>query len=179
MHLQAVFLDRDGTLGGDGHFCDPKNFVPYQCTVEAMTVLRGLGVKIFGFSNQHRISRGEAREQDFVAEFVRLGCDGAYVCPHARDDACDCRKPRPGLLLRAAREHDLDLRRCAVVGDVGDADILAAACVGALKVLVTTGWGPQSLTAYRSRWAHVEPDFIAGDVLAAARWLQQRVMDRH
>ena len=173
MHLQAVFLDRDGTLGGDGHFCHPKDFVPYPWTAPAIEVLRILRVKIFGLTNQPRISAGEAAEQDFAEEFARLGCDGAYVCPHALDADCACRKPRPGLLVRAAQVHDLDLTRCAVIGDVGATDMLAASQVGALKILVKTGWGVGSLTDYRHCWVDVRPDYVAQDVLDAAHWLRR------
>ncbi len=75
------------------------------------------------------------------------------------------------LLLRAAQEYNLDLVKCAVIGDVGTTDMEAAHRVGALKILVRTGWGEGSLTQYRDRWAGIEPDFIAADILEAAEWL--------
>lgn len=75
------------------------------------------------------------------------------------------------MLRRAAEEHGLDLTRCAVVGDVGATDMLAAHAVGAIKVLVRTGWGESSLGPYRDRWAGVEPDYVAENLLDAARWL--------
>jgi hypothetical protein len=87
---QAVFVDRDGTLGGDGHFHRPTAFVPFPCTQLALAMLRG--VNIFVFTNQHRMSRGEATESEFVAEATALGRDGAYVCPHAANGGSDCRK---------------------------------------------------------------------------------------
>ncbi len=141
MRFQAAFVDRDGTLGGDGHFCHPRDFVPYPCARRAIGLLRDAGIRVFAITNQYRISRGEAAQADFAAELIGLGCDAAYICPHAADAGCPCQKPRPGMLVRAAAEHGLDLARCAVIGDVGSTDMLAAAAVGAAKILVRTGWG--------------------------------------
>ncbi|MGE5673862.1 MAG: HAD-IIIA family hydrolase [Mycobacterium leprae] len=169
-NLQAVFLDRDGTMGGTGHFIHPREFELYPWTTDALALLKKAGLKLFAFTNQHNIAHGRATEAEFHAEFAAYGLDGSYVCPHAHDAGCDCRKPAPGLLLRAAAEHGLDLSRCVVIGDVGT-DMLAAASVGARKILVRTGWGEGSLGEYRGGWAHVEPDYIATDLLDAARWL--------
>lgn len=172
--LQAVFVDRDGTLGGTGHFIHPRDFVLYPWSAEAIGVLQGAGLPVFALTNQHRIGHGWASEADFREQFQAFGLDGAYICPHRDDEGCDCRKPAPGLLHRAAREHDLDLSRCAVIGDVGATDMRTAAAVGALKILVRTGWGEGSLGDYRDTWAGVEPDYIADNLLDAARWVVQR-----
>jgi ribonucleotide monophosphatase NagD (HAD superfamily) len=76
------------------------------------------------------------------------------------------------LLIKAANEHGLDLTCCAVIGDVGSTDMLAAASVGAIKVLVETGWGKQSLEKYRHKWIdQASPDFVAKDLLDAVKWL--------
>ncbi len=175
--LQAVFIDRDGTLGGTGHFIHPDAFRLYPSATEAISLLKRSGLKLFALTNQHRIARGEATVAQFQAEFATHGLDGSYICPHRPEDGCDCRKPLPGLLHQAAREHGLDLTRCAVVGDVGATDMLAAAAVGAVKVLVRTGWGEGSLGAHRAAWAAVEPDYIADDLLDAARWLIRHSAD--
>ncbi|MFZ5815285.1 MAG: HAD-IIIA family hydrolase [Bacillota bacterium] len=169
--LQAIFLDRDGTLGGTGHFIHPRDFTLFPFAAEAIALLKAEGIRLFAFTNQHRISLGEATEAEFAAQFAAFGLDGAYICPHAADAGCACRKPAPGMLLRAAAEHGLDLTRCAVVGDVGATDMLAAHAVGAVKVLVRTGWGEGSLGPYRETWAGVEPDYVADHLLDAARWL--------
>lgn len=171
MKLQAVFLDRDCTLGGTGNFVHPRDFMLYPWTMEALDLLRRSGCKLFAFTIQHRIAGGEATEAEFEAQFRAYGLDGTYLCPHSAEDGCSCRKPAPGLLHRAAAEHGLDLTQCAVIGDSGATDMLAAAAVGAVKILVRTGWGEGSLEAYRHTWADVEPDYIATDLLDAARWL--------
>ncbi|UUZ79803.1 HAD-IIIA family hydrolase [Paenibacillus sp. P26] len=139
--LQAVFVDRDGTIGGTGHFIHPNDFELYPYSADALKLLKSAGMKLFAFTNQHNIAKGLASEADFLRQFASYGFDAVYLCPHESDEGCDCHKPKPGSLLRAAQEHGLDLTRCAVVGDVGSTDMLAAAAVGAVKVLVKTGWG--------------------------------------
>jgi histidinol phosphatase-like enzyme len=75
------------------------------------------------------------------------------------------------MLLRAAKEHNLDLNKCIVIGDVGSTDMLAAHAVNALKIIVKTGWGVESLNTYRHSWAETEPDFIADNLLDATKWI--------
>lgn len=173
--LQAVFLDRDGTIGGTGHFCHPRDFTLYPGAMEAIALLKEAGIKLFAFTIQGRIALGEVTLQEYLDQFAAFGFDQAYICPHAPNDTtCSCKKPKPGLLLQAAQEHNLDLTRCAVVGDMGYWDMLPAAAVGAVKVLVRTGLGEGSLGEYRHTWADVEPDYVADDVLAAVQWLLAR-----
>jgi len=142
--LQAVFLDRDGTIGGNGLWCHPRDFSLYPGSAEAIVRLKEAGIKVFAFTNQNRISKGEVTLEEFVDQFSTI---------------------------QAAAEHGLDLTQCAVVGDVGAWDMLAAARVGALKVLVRTGLGESSLGEYRHTWADVEPDYIAADLRDAVAWL--------
>lgn len=123
--IEAVFVDRDGTMGGTGHFIHPRDFKLYPGTLESLRRLQSSGLKVFAFTNQHRISKGEATIEEFEDEFRSIGLDGWYVCPHSLNADCDCQKPKPGMLIQAAREHGINLARCAVIGDVGT-DMLAA-----------------------------------------------------
>lgn len=168
--IQAVFIDRDGTIGGNGHFIHPNDFKIYPFTNEALSMLKKAGMKIFAFTNQHRISRGQATLEDFEKEFQLLGFDDSYICPHPMDGDCTCHKPKPGMLLKAAHEYELDLRNCVVIGDVGS-DMVAANEVGAIKILVKTGWGQGSLNEYRHKLVNVEPDYIAESLLEAVKWI--------
>ncbi len=170
--VQAVFMDRDGTIGGTGHFIHPRDFSLYPMAQEAIDLLKANGVPVFAITNQYRISRGEATVAEFEEQFRQFGFDQAYICPH--EEECHCRKPKPGMLLDAARQYSLDLTKCAVIGDVGDTDMLAAHAVGATKILVRTGWGEGSLTKFRTKWAGTDPDYIANDVLHAVHWILQR-----
>lgn len=169
--VQAVFLDRDGTIGGTGNFIHPKDFTLYPTAIEAIKLLKKAGIKIYAFTNQHRISLGEVTIEEFIEQFKNFGFDKAYICPHDIEARCRCRKPSPGMLLEAAKENNLDITKCAVIGDVGDTDILAAHRAGAIKIIVRTGWGENSLTTYRKSWAEVNPDYIAEDILDAVEWL--------
>lgn len=128
--LQAVFVDRDGTLGGTGHFIHPLDFELFPSSLEALNLLKEQGIKIFALTNQHNIAKGLATEIDFAQQFESYGFDASYICPHEPEEGCNCHKPQPGLLLRAANEHGLDLTCCAVIGDVGSTDMLAAANCG-------------------------------------------------
>jgi histidinol-phosphate phosphatase family protein len=140
----------------------------------AINLLKESGVKVFAFTNQHRISRGEATEEDFMKQFEEYGFDQSYICPHEEEMNCNCRKPKPGLLLQSAKEHHLDLNQCIVIGDVGSTDMLAAHAVGAMKIFVKTGWGLISMTRYRDTWKETEPDFVAEDILDAVNWILKK-----
>ncbi|GIP33941.1 HAD-IIIA family hydrolase [Paenibacillus sp. J2TS4] len=173
MSLQAVFIDRDGTIGGTGHFIHPCDFELYPGVEASLIQLKKAGLQVFALTNQHRISRGQATEEQFHEQFAQFGFDQAYICPHSSSEPCLCRKPGTAMLEQAASEHGLDLRHCAVIGDVGSTDMLAAAKVGAVKILVRTGWGEQSLGDYRHTWAETEPDYVAKDLPEAVSWLLQ------
>jgi histidinol-phosphate phosphatase family protein len=124
---RAVFMDRDGTLIHDvGYPNDPGAVRLLPGAAIALAKLKELGFLLIVVSNQSGIGRGlvtpeQARQvhaevESQLADFmVRL--DGAYYCPHAPEDGCVCRKPSPGMLLRAARELSIDLNRSFMVGD--------------------------------------------------------------
>jgi len=139
----AVLLDRDGTLIVDVPYNgDPARVVPVDGARAALDRLRDAGVRLAVVSNQSGIARGRIGPDDVAAVNARvealLGPLGPWlVCPHAPDDGCACRKPRPGLVLAAAAELGVDPRRCAVIGDIG-ADVEAARAAGARSVLVPT-----------------------------------------
>jgi D-glycero-D-manno-heptose 1,7-bisphosphate phosphatase len=123
----AVFLDRDGTLIEDtGYPRDPNRVRLLSGSAEALRVLEAHGLLLVVISNQSGIGRGiiAPAEADAVADrFVEcLAEHGAsvhasYYCPHAPDEQCPCRKPAPGMLLRAAAEWGIALERSFMVGD--------------------------------------------------------------
>lgn len=177
MNIEAVFIDRDGTIGGTGHFIHPKNFSLYPFSKAALQLLKDNNIKTFACTNQHRISKGEASINDFYKEFQLLGFDDAFICPHSPDDNCHCHKPKSGMLLEASQKYNLDLTKTVFIGDVGATDMLAAHSVGAMKVLVLTGWGHSSLNEYREKWAEIEPDFIADNLLDAVKWVISKCIE--
>ena len=140
---QAVLLDRDGTLVVDVPYNgDPTAVEPMPGAAEALDRLRAAGVWTAVVSNQSGIGRGLLSHERVEAVNRRveelLGPLGPWVvCPHAPDDGCDCRKPAPGLVLRAAELLGADPSRCAVIGDIGS-DVEAARAAGARAILVPT-----------------------------------------
>ena len=180
----AVFLDRDGTLVEEAGYLDRLErlqFFPYS--VDAVRTLNRAGFPVVIVTNQAGVARGIFRE-DFVAEAHRhiterlerggARVDGFYYCPHHPEAsieryrlACDCRKPQPGLLHRAASDLNLDLRRSFVIGDRWH-DLEAGQAVGARGVLVRTGYGR---TEESSPKAGVVPAAIVDTLIAAVSWI--------
>ncbi|MDP2168427.1 MAG: HAD-IIIA family hydrolase, partial [Thermodesulfovibrionales bacterium] len=117
-----------------------------------------------GVSNQSGISRGLV-EENFAKKvndvcIEKYGFDGFYYCPHHPDEYCSCRKPEPGMALKARIKHGIDLKRSYVVGDK-EADMLLAKAVGAKAVLVLTGQAKGSENA----------DFTASGLKQAVDWI--------
>jgi len=139
----AVLFDRDGTLVDDvAYNGDPARVVLREGARQAVALVRAAGVPTAVVSNQSGVARGLLTASQVAAVNRRieqlLGPLGPWcVCPHGPDDACSCRKPRPGLVHRAARRLGVDVRRCVVIGDIGS-DIEAATTAGARAVLVPT-----------------------------------------
>jgi HAD superfamily hydrolase (TIGR01662 family) len=143
----AVLCDRDGTLIVDVPYNDDPALVrPLPTVRHGLARLRAAGIAVGIVSNQSGIARGRLTEDDVVRVMGRvddlLGPFAAVVwCPHGPDDGCACRKPRPGLLLRAVEELDLDLERSVMIGDALT-DIRAGQAAGVGRcVLLRTGRG--------------------------------------
>lgn len=132
MKIEAVFLDRDGTIGGNGHFIHPDELKPYEKFYDALQMLKQEEIKIFAFTNQHRISRGEANIEDFRKEFDGYGFTDSYIFLHEINSNCECQKPKSGMLLQTAKDYNLNLSNCVVIGDVGT-DMIAANSVEQLR----------------------------------------------
>jgi len=186
---RAVFLDRDGTVADEvGYVNHASRIRLLSGSAEAVKRVREAGFLAVVVTNQAGVAR------DYFEEFVvhqanrrlvelleREGAalDGIYYCPHhPREGAppyrqdCQCRKPRPGMLLQAAVDLGIDLTRSYMVGD-GLVDVGAARAAGVLPVMVLTGYGRGHLEHRRSRWT-VEPEHIAEDLSAAVDWILGR-----
>lgn len=148
----AIFLDRDGTIIVDKHYlCDPAGVELEQGAVAGLKALANMGYALVVVSNQSGIARGRFTAQDAIAVNARvaelLAEEGIsildwYFCPHVAEDDCSCRKPRPGMIDRAAHEHGLDPSHSFVVGDKLS-DLELADAVGATGFLVETGEGAE------------------------------------
>jgi D-glycero-D-manno-heptose 1,7-bisphosphate phosphatase len=147
MKNKAVFIDRDGTINVDGpYLSDPDKFRMYPGVGKGVKRLKDAGFKIIVVTNQSGIARGYFTEDDLAAvhnrmkeEFARFGVslDGIYYCPHHPDEGCNCRKPEPGLLLKATADHEIDTARSYMVGDK-QLDMIAGAKIGAQTLLVSS-----------------------------------------
>jgi D-glycero-D-manno-heptose 1,7-bisphosphate phosphatase len=196
---RAVFLDRDGVINEIAYFpelgildspLNPSQFKLMRGAATAIGVFNRLGLKVIVVSNQPAVAKGKMTEAVF--ERVRLKMkalleergarvDAEYYCfhhPKARKKEykvdCDCRKPKPGLLLKAAKEHSLDLSRCYMVGD-GVTDIKAGRLVGCKPIFV--GDLKCDLCRLMERM-EVKPDFIAPSLLAASKIIEKEVREK-
>jgi D-glycero-D-manno-heptose 1,7-bisphosphate phosphatase len=166
---KAVFFDRDGTLMEEVHYCgDSSKVKVYPKVPEALRALKQAGFLNFIVSNQSGIGRGfitEAQYHSVQRELLRqIGeglIDASYFCPDAPDVPSLRRKPQPGMLLEASAEFGVDLSASYLVGDKA-ADIECGRRVGAVTVLVLTGYGREQTCV---------PDFTAADAAGAADWI--------
>lgn len=173
-NVQAVFLDRDGTMGGDTCVTYPDRFVLYPFTDKAIKMLKSNGIRVFAFTNQPGISVGEATKAEFIKELTGFGIERVYICPHTSEDNCECRKPETGLLLKAQKEYGLDLTSCIVIGDRWS-DMIAAQRVNMKKILVLTGAGNETIMKNRDKWSKMEPNHVANNVLEAVEWILDKI----
>ena len=179
----AVFLDRDDTIIRDlGYLSDPRDIDIMPGAAEAIRVLNESGIPAIIITNQSGIARGFFKEETLEAIHNRLKTlldgqgsriDAIYYCPHHPDGiikeyrlACTCRKPQPGLLLRAAQDFGLDLMHCYLVGDK-PIDIETIHKVGGKGILVGTG---NDITL------KPRADFMAANLKDAVHWILKDMM---
>jgi len=169
---RAIFLDRDGTLNESvGYVNHESRFHLYPWSVEAIRVIGEEGWLAVLVTNQSGIGRGffpEKLVEKLHGELQVLlgeagaGLDGVYHCPHLPDAGCECRKPRPGMLLRAAEELGIDLAESWMIGD-RICDWRAWWSARTRASLVQTGFGRGSFEFERDGWGR-QPDLVGVDV---------------
>jgi len=170
----VAFLDRDGTINVDVHYLSaPEQLELIPGAAEAMRKLRDAGYALVVITNQSGIGRGYfdmARLEEIHARFHELlaaedvAVDGIYVCPHAPDQDCTCRKPLPELAEQAAHDLGLDLSNSIMVGDKM-ADVGLGKAIGATSILVRTGHGMDHVDKAKG-----QADYIADDLADAVFW---------
>ena len=141
--MKAVFVDKDGTLVENVPYnVDPARIALTSGAADGIAALARHGYRVIVVSNQPGVALGKFSERELQAVKARLGemvaLDGFYFCPHAPDTGCGCRKPAPGLIERAAREHRVSLAESWLVGDILD-DIEAGRRAGCRTVLLDNG----------------------------------------
>jgi D-glycero-D-manno-heptose 1,7-bisphosphate phosphatase len=166
----AVFLDRDGVIIAEKTFqINPNGIELIPRSVEGLQKLSGEFLKVV-VSNQSGIARGYFKRPQVLLFQNALGkrlwekgisIAAWYFCPHGPSDGCDCRKPKPGLILRAAKELPINLAGSWMVGDKSS-DIEAGKSAGLKTILVQTGYAGKEDGA-----TAIKPDFIVDDLFQA------------
>ena len=175
----CVFLDRDGTINEDHGYIDKKENLKFIAGVmDAMRRLRKAGYLLVIVTNQSGIARGYYTQRDYeklndyflsILESEGVLIDRVYHCHHHPDDGCFCRKPSGGMVLRAQKELNINLKRSFVIGDK-QSDISLGRNLGIKTIMVMTGEGQKQLS-------QSSPDYTAPDLSAAADIILNR--DRH
>lgn len=180
MDRPGAFLDRDGVLnrsaviGGKPHA--PRRLEDFRLlpgVAQAVARLKAAGLIVVVVTNQPDIGNGLVDESVVAAMHARLKArvpvDDIRVCPHRQDLGCSCRKPRPGMLLEAARDHGIDLTRSVMVGDRAG-DIAAGTAAGCRTVFIDRGYpetrrSPTPVAAtFRARSLPAALPFLLGSV---------------
>jgi len=184
MRRWGVFLDRDGVINEEvGYLSNPEALKLIPGAAQAIRRLNQVRIPVIVVTNQAGVARGyfpEERVHKIHQALSRLlAAEGAhidryYYCPHHPTEGigpyrldCECRKPRPGMLLKAAKEFGFDLRKCYLVGDK-TLDIETGHRAGTRTILVLTGYGEEM-------WLHwsapFKPDYVAQDLREAVEWI--------
>lgn len=177
----AAFIDRDGTINIDTHYLNrAEQFQLIPRAGEAIARLNQAGYPVIVITNQSAIARGLLTETGLSAIHRELkhqlsahnaSINAIYHCPHHPDgkDNCTCRKPAPGMILRAASEHNIDLAGSIMIGD-NATDLEAGWNAGCRAALVRTGLGEEILTKIdqktRDRISH-----IGNDLFDVVEWM--------
>ncbi len=183
---RAVFLDRDGCVNVEDHYIrDIKQFRLYPDTLESIKALNDAGFAIVVVTNQSGVARGYMTEElvnevhELLLKMTREAgviIDRIEYCPHHPEGVitqyamtCACRKPAPGMALRAAKELSIDMKSSYVVGDKVS-DIELGFAIGAKTVLVRTGFGEREVGKVERGEAH-PPDHVAEGIGPAVAWI--------
>src|SRR5205085_9986099 len=164
---RAVFVDRDGTIMHDADYCsDPKEVQIFEGASAALSRLKKAGFKVIVITNQSGIGRGFFTEKQYRAVEAEVSqqlggglIDATYFCPDVPGKPSTCRKPEPGMVLQAARDHDVDLPRSFLIGDK-EIDAECAHNAGVRAIRVRTGFDKMTEGSCA--------DWVAEDLPAAA-----------
>lgn len=190
----AVFIDRDGTINQEVGYVDSfDRFSILPKVPDAIRRLNEGSIPAIMVTNQSGIGRGyysmeflEKLHKGMTGELQKHNArlDGIYICPHAPDDKCVCRKPRPGMLLKAAKEKGISLHNSYVIGDK-IIDIQLAHSVGAKGILVMTGYGseeiktlPKDSPENSPKGLADRPDHVASNLYEAVEWVIKEVRSK-
>ena len=187
MKTGAVFLDRDGTINEEvGYINHPDQLVLFPFASESIRIINNLGLKVIIVTNQSGIARGyfdESQLKKIHRHMIDIltndgaRIDGIYYCPHHPLEGkgqylteCNCRKPKPGMITQAAKDHQIDLTKSYMVGDRFN-DIRFAKRMNLKSAFVMTGYGREEYTYQREEWPFM-PDIIGETVFDIAKQIK-------
>ena len=173
--MKLIVLDRDGVINhdSDAYIKSADEWVPIDGSLEAIARLNHAGYVVVVASNQSGLARGyfdiealSAMHQKMDEMLVKIGgqVDAVFYCPHGPDDGCECRKPKPGMLLEIGQRFNVPLKDVVFIGD-SISDIKAASNARARAILVRTGKGVKAEKIMQAECKEPIPVF---DDLAAA-----------
>ena len=172
---KAIFLDRDGVINKEiGYLSDPNKFELIEGVLKALKIFRQKEFLLIIITNQAGIARGYYTEETLSEIHKRMisllkendiALDDIYFCPHHPEltGPCDCRKPNPGMILKAKNTHNIDLQSSYMVGDTLN-DIKTGLNAKCKTVLVLTGYGAEE----EKKINVIKPDFIFKNLLEFA-----------
>ncbi len=187
---KAVFLDRDGTINEEmGYINHISRFKIFPFTSDAVKILISCGYKVIVITNQAGLARGYFSEnvldevnQSLIRYFTEneTKIEKIYYCPHHKDAViekykkdCRCRKPKPGMIIKAKKDFNLDLKKSYMIGDRYK-DIEFGHDQGLKTILVLTGYGLGEYS-YQSKDWKIKPDFICENLLEAAKEIERQI----
>lgn len=178
--MKVVFLDRDGVINAEStaYIKSVAEFDPIPGSITALAQLTQAGWQIFVATNQSSVARkmvtleGLSQIHQHLNELVETAggrIEQIFFCPHGPGEGCACRKPKPGMFLKAQRDYKLDLSQSLMIGDsLRDMQVADNAGCGA-KILVRTGYGKETLQEMPA--AGVTVGYVANDLADAVAWL--------
>ena len=172
---ECIFLDRDGTINFDpGYISSVKDLKFYDYTFKALKLLKPLTKSFIIITNQSGVSRGIIKEEKLIeinsfihSKFLenKLNLLDIYYCTDLPGNGSTFRKPGVGMFLQASTEHNIDLKKCIMIGD-SFKDIVPANELGMSSLFVLTGNGKEDL----KKFDHIyKPDYIAKDLFLGAK----------
>jgi len=173
---KVVFLDRDGVISKDSplHIKSWEEFHFLPNSKDGIKLLNDHGFHIILITNQSVIARKMVTVEglDYIHDMMKKEIEEhggriekIYYCPHHPDDGCECRKPNPGMLLKAIEENDVDASKSFMVGD-RMMDVEVGKKVGCRTIIIPSELGIQEMEE-----SSLEPDYIAKDLLDASKWI--------
>ena len=190
MKKGAIFLDRDGTINEEmGYINHLDRFIVFPYVAESIKIFNKLGFKVVVVTNQSGVARGyfseslvnklhEILKNKMKQEGAKI--DAIYYCPHHPKEGqqkykidCTCRKPKPGMILKAIEEHKIDINKSYMIGDRYK-DILFAKNLKIKSGFVLTGYGRGEYLYDKEKWKY-EPDFVGENLLEIAQKIESYI----